>query len=146
MAQVVKLEFPFGVEFDEFFCPACGAALMDRDQFAGHPCPHLAFAYIDEAGEFAYVSPRLGAAAARADEDDDDPVATLAAKLPAGTSVVFELTTGGMGCGPVWSTVVFGIELSPGRRKAAPRRPRAASKKEAAAPSASRGAKPPRGK
>jgi len=87
---------------------------MDETQFAEKPCRHLAFAYLDELGEFPFVAKRLEEDAETAMEADD-PVKEISRKLGKGASVVFALTTGGMACGPTWSTTVLGFDFSVGR-------------------------------
>ena len=45
-------------------------------------------------------------------DDDVDDVAFVAERIERPGAVVFQVTTGGMACGPVWETTAFGLELT----------------------------------
>lgn len=104
--NTVKLSFPLGERGVSLHCPACGKAMMDDEQTAENPCEHLAFVYLGEIPDFSYVSPKLTKLAESA-LDSDDPVKEASKKLDEKTSVVFQVETSGVACGPVSSTAVL---------------------------------------
>ena len=118
-ANRVSAEIPFGIAFNQFFCPACGASVVSAETgVAEDPCPHLRFVYIADVCEFAYLDTALGIdlqeAEKVADESKDDdwsPLDTVEKSIDEKAGILFEFTTGGMACGPVWSTIFIGIEL-----------------------------------
>ena len=79
----------------------------------GCPCPHLAFVFVGETGEFEYRSPAFEKKAARRRLQDLDLVKLrkLLERIGYGNKLLaLEVTYGGMACGPVWSTDVYGFD------------------------------------
>jgi hypothetical protein len=115
----VDLEFPFGQQLEQFFCPACGKGIIEPNQpFEAPQCKHVEWVYLDELSEFIFAQPEVQARIddfnERADEDDDlDPLEELQKVWGSSTKVVFNITTGGMACGPIWSTARFGLNFEP---------------------------------
>ena len=136
---VVHIEWPSGAEPPVLRCPITGqVVLKGYDPVTGEDAgfeepdwaavPTARFCYIPEVGEFSFIAPQLQAAieAARAallkkatgrkrEEVEDlsdfeilqEHVADLG-EVP----LVFCLTTRGMACGPVSSSVYVGLDLA----------------------------------
>ena len=77
------------------------------------PCIHAAFVYSSCAGEFVFESEDFSNRTMDMDPDDLDfsePQKALA-KLGYGNSMLaIQITYGGMACGPVWFTDVYGFD------------------------------------
>jgi hypothetical protein len=74
--------------------------------------------YLDELSEFIFAQPLLQARIDQLGEkEDEDSEFNLREEIEKiwhrKTNVVFNITTGGMACGPVWSTVRFGLNFVP---------------------------------
>ena len=54
--QYANVEQPFGCEPPIVHCPICDQPLMDAEGGGATPCAHLAFIYIDAAGDYEYKS------------------------------------------------------------------------------------------
>ena len=118
MANMLDISFPMGVEFETLYCPACGNSIMspEQDLTEAALCPHVEWVYIGELGEFVYASPAVQAQIDKLeDEADEDDVDCLIDKLEAvwhePTKAHIAITTRGMACGPVSSTIQFGLNL-----------------------------------
>jgi len=109
-------------------CPICGEAASATGE-GGEitACPHLAFIYVREASEFAFQSDdfqkRIAAVdvddfrkrIADADEDDDEFPLEPCVELLEETGyddefLAIEITYGGMACGPIAFTDVYGFD------------------------------------
>ncbi|HQP87792.1 MAG TPA: hypothetical protein PLL76_16200 [Thermoanaerobaculia bacterium] len=114
--QYASVEQPFGCQPPKPHCPVCGKAVLqvDDDGLAhADPCPHLAFIFVGEAGEFEYRSPAFEKKAARRRLNDLDLVKLrkLLERIGYGNKLLaLEVTYGGMACGPVWYTDVYGFD------------------------------------
>lgn len=132
-----RISQPFGLAPPVVHCPICGQpqAVADAQGFLeSSPCPHNAFIYLDEVSEFEHQSAEFANRLAElrkagllkdpdATESEDDAEVDLCDNiwlpdLPRALEqmgygaelVVFEITYGGMACGPVWSTDVYGFD------------------------------------
>jgi hypothetical protein len=117
LPQYAGLELPFGCEMPIVHCPICGRATIEVDQDVGKvtPCPHLAFIYIGEVGDFEYQSEECQRKFQELDIDDlsfENFKDVLKTAGYGNKLLALELTYGGMGCGPVWYTNVFGFDYS----------------------------------
>lgn len=125
--KTLEVEYPFG--YDEplvVHCPACGARVLDPDEEEEEECPHLLFIFSGMAQTFYHASERaerlLAQAEAKMSETEDEgdvddypsEMDLVLRELPeTTTSFVMDITTGGMGCGPVWETLSFCFDLVP---------------------------------
>src|SRR5262245_39023217 len=111
VANRIDLQFPFGLALDQLFCHACGIAIIEPNKaFEAPQCQHVEWVYLDELGEFIYaqsaVQARIDELNQKANDDDDfDIFNELMKSWGSSTKVAFNITTGGMACGPVWETV-----------------------------------------
>ena len=116
LPQYAKIEQKFGVEPPVIHCPVCGKAALDQTGRDVDLCRHVVFIYLGAAGGFAFKS---GAFEQRLNEDDEFEVSfeTFPAYLDKwgydSQLLALEVSYGGMGCGPVWYTDVFGFHLDP---------------------------------
>lgn len=127
--NMVTIDWPCDAEAPSWFCPACGKQTVDsEDGLVERPCPHLAFLYLKEIDEFEYIKENVKALvekerqAADAEKDgkeeerDEMSDYELLKKALSQDSAfaIFEITTSGMACGPVSSTVCIGYRLFEG--------------------------------
>src|ERR1035438_319609 len=74
--NTVELEFPFGLSFEQFYCPACGKAILEHEEpFEAPKCQHLEWIYLDGLGEFvltAHVVQECIEKLSEKAKDDDD--------------------------------------------------------------------------
>ena len=106
----VKLEQPFGMDPPNVHCPVCGSAVAKEHELT--PCEHLVFIYIGDTGEFAYIADPCETALSNIDTASLDFETFPEAIAQAGFGrelLAIEITFGGMACGPVWYTDVFGF-------------------------------------
>ena len=114
--QFAKIEIPFGAEI-QVHCPICGHPTIDRDEDEGtakfSKCKHLAFIFVGELGEFECPSKDFKKRTKKVDVEDLD-FDTLPEYLQSAgygnNLLALELTYGGIACGPVWFTDVFGFD------------------------------------
>ena len=124
--NTVTIDWPCGAEPPSWFCPACGKQTIDSENgLVEPPCLHLEFLYLTEIDEFEYIKENLkdliekerqaGDAEEGGKEEDWDEMSDYELLKNAmnrdSTFVTFELTTSGMACGPVSSTVCIGYRL-----------------------------------
>lgn len=110
--QLVQLD----LAHDNFFCPVTGQAIL-RGEEAFHASPATVFCYVDEVDEFETISEEAKSIfdTLEIDEDEDstDEIFEKFAKMYSDNNVVcFVITTSGMACGPVSSTVRIGIQMN----------------------------------
>jgi hypothetical protein len=130
--QIAAAELPRGAEVPPIHCPLCGQAAFQRDPESGawseDPCAHLAFVHSSSAGDFVYqtadvlrrIDEREASRTAVDDQDacdidgiDCSEPATYLAELGYGEELLaISITYGGMACGPVWSTDIYGYDLT----------------------------------
>jgi len=99
------------------FCPACGAAIYADDEEVSDRCAHVLFTYLSDTAEFDYVSPAcrsvieavLGATA----DQGQDFVNQVLRRLNSTSVLGLAITTKGMACGPVGSTVCVAVDFMP---------------------------------
>jgi hypothetical protein len=112
--QYARVEQPFGCRYPAVHCPICGQANF-VDEEGVTPCPHLAFNYVGELGDFDHQSDSFAekTAGVEIDELDFDTMQEFLTKAGYDNSLlVLEITYGGMGCGPVWYTDVYGFDFA----------------------------------
>jgi len=105
-------------------CPICGkppfAVAGPGATWELDPCAHVAFIFASEVGEFIYQSPaceqRCEAALAAMDDADESDAPYLERILDGANYdnklLAIEITYGGMACGPVWATDVYGFDYA----------------------------------
>jgi hypothetical protein len=110
--QTVKLQ----LDHSNFYCPVTGQLIVNDEVFQASPA--TVFTYIDEVGEFEHILPELNEIweGVEAETDDDDfeidRFEKFVKKIEDGAIVCFEITTFGMSCGPVSSTVRIAINMN----------------------------------
>jgi hypothetical protein len=107
--QYAKVEQPFGMAPLMLRCPICGMVAIESER-----CPHLAFVYLSACGEFEYQSAEFAERFGKVDEDDFDLESfgdTLKTIGYGNQLLAIEVTYGGMACGPVWYTDVYGFDF-----------------------------------
>jgi len=101
------------------YCPACGAAIYADDEEVSDRCAHVLFTYLSDTAEFDYVSPACRSVieavlGATADQGPDQDVVNQVLRRLSSTSVLgLTITTQGMACGPVCSTVYLAVDFMP---------------------------------
>jgi hypothetical protein len=103
----VQISYPFGLVVTEFFCPACGAQILGQEEDP-KPCCHVIYTYLDLIGDSMYVHEGLEGQL-QGEEDFLEEVRRVL--LPSETALHVSLATGGMACGPVWSSITVGLDL-----------------------------------
>lgn len=109
--QFARIEQPFGTESPNVHCPICGKTTIDYDSDA--VCEHLAFIYVSEGGAFIYTSKDFQKRTRLEDIEgysSDDLESLIYDADYKNELLVLEITHGGMACGPVWCTIVFGFD------------------------------------
>lgn len=116
--QYAKIAQPLGHEPPVVHCPVCGnptiTVVDEREEIT--PCAHLVFVFVGEVGVFEYQSEDFKGRCTRVDPDElstDNFEAFLEAAGYDNGLLALEITYGGMGCGPVWYTDLFGFEFGP---------------------------------
>lgn len=111
----VSIDIPFGEDLETLYCPVCGTLIFSQE--ATPSCPHVAFTFISEVGEFDDVAPHLKpvieAVTDSIEDDDRHPVEMLAERLDRPSLFCLQLNLGGMACGPVWTELFVGIDFNP---------------------------------
>jgi len=113
LPQYAKIEQPFGIDPPIVHCPICGTAVFDNEEGCATPCPHFAFLYVGEVGEFEYTSVAFTkkTESLEAENLDFETFSDFLAKAGYDNKLLaIEITYGGMACGPVWYTDVFGFD------------------------------------
>lgn len=111
--QYARVEQPFGCEPPKVHCPICGKPSVMSDDGEDAGCPHLAFIYVGEIGDFVYKSDDYQKRTSKLGEEDIDfdNFKNFLKMAGYGNSLLaLEITYGGMACGPVWYTDVFGFD------------------------------------
>ena len=121
--SVIKIDWPFGARPPELYCPRSGKLVLATEDEVEQPAsPYVTFIYLEEIGEFIYLRDDLAERLEQAREalledgvDEDDlpsDMELLQERTTLGTApVIFEITTSGMACGPVSSTITVGFDL-----------------------------------
>lgn len=131
MPAILDIEFPFGIAIRQWYCPVCGEPVLVDDFESENPaCPHVDWIYLDDVCEFLWLKPQLAQLldesgseedfsqedeAPEEDEDSEEDDSELDALIRAWdgkAKAVFVFTTGGIACGPVWSTIRIGFDFS----------------------------------
>jgi hypothetical protein len=108
-----------GYSFDRFFCPACGAAILQSGEPFEPECPHVEWAIFE--GEFEYMNLPAAVEAQleeleekrQEDGDDFDRFDELLKIWRGNKRMVFNITSEGMACGPVSETLSVGLNFVP---------------------------------
>lgn len=104
------------LDHSSFYCPVTGQLISSDEVFQASPA--TVFTYIDEAGEFEQIVPELHEiwerVEAEASDDDfaEDLFEKFAKEIDDDAIVCFAITTFGMACGPVSSTVRIAINMN----------------------------------
>jgi len=125
MPATLDIEFPFGIAIQQWFCPVCGQPLLPEDYNTDQlSCPHVDWIYLDDIAEFLWQKPQVAqllneSSSSQDISQEDDHVQeketgidTLIHAWDGKTKAVFVFTTGGIACGPVWSTIRIGLDFS----------------------------------
>ena len=113
--QYVTLEQPFGLDFSPVHCPICGQSTIDMEAGGTTPCSHLAFIYVGDAGDFEYKSEAFKEKWQSIDIEDlgfDNFSQCLQKAGYDDKLLAMEVSCGGMACGPVWFTNVYGFDYA----------------------------------
>ena len=113
--QYAKVELMFGADAPVIHCPVCGKATMESPDDGFSPCAHVSFIYMGVTGEFEYQSDEFAAKLESADTDNlsfDSFADYLAGMGYNNKTLALEVTYGGMACGPVWYTDVYGFSFA----------------------------------
>lgn len=112
--QTLKIDLGFSTEPPAFYCPFTGENLLDNDGFekAAHnmliaivwTVPYEPFHAREEILE-KYID--LYAEREKDPNEESNPTKILESLLKNTNCLNFEVTYGGMGCGPVWETLNF---------------------------------------
>ncbi|SMH58440.1 MULTISPECIES: hypothetical protein [Cyanophyceae] len=111
------MEQPFGIDPPNVHCPICGQATftITSDSHNMTPCDHLALIYVGSVGEYVYQSPTFQERTASLGVPDQ-PFKEFPQYLnQAGYDnqlLLLEITYGGMACGPIWYTDIYGYDYS----------------------------------
>lgn len=105
-----------------FFCPVTGQLIKDDHTY--QPSPATMFTFVDDVGEFETLHPdlqekwdKVKEQAEHEEEDEGDYIGTedlfdrFLEQVNNPSLVCFIITTRGMACGPVSSTVRIGIDM-----------------------------------
>lgn len=110
------------LEHDNFFCPVTGHPIVGPEHF--EPSDATAFVYLDEVGDFEHIQDRFAKINEKVNTEEameEDPFEQFKRFCDAledmPSIVVFSLTTMGMACGPVSSTVHIGIDMNYGSKE-----------------------------
>ena len=119
--QYAAIEQPFESEPPLVHCPICGNNTIKDNEI--NPCKHLAFVYVGELNEFIYQSEvfetRFESTLTEHQEIDEDEYRCIRLDIlqdclkEAGYDnnlLALEITYGGMACGPIWFTDVYGFD------------------------------------
>jgi len=111
--QCAEITLPFGCEPPIVHCPICGQPILDPEDGGVSPCRHVAFIYVSMAGGFQYESDEFKRRTTSI-EDEDFTLDTYREFLQKSDYrnelLVLEFTYGGMACGPVQYTDVYGFD------------------------------------
>jgi len=108
--QIVELD----LDHFEFYCPVTGIKMMgDAEEFVASPA--TVFCFVDEVRDFECVTDDFRQAYESASADEDllsEEVFQSLAGYGDRNLVCFTITTRGMACGPISSTVRVGINMN----------------------------------
>ena len=118
--QYAEVEQSFGQDPPVVHCPVCGQATVKMVDGTGeyNACPHLAFIYHCSTGGFGYRSPDFKTRTEKLEMDEPDPESFKNFLQNAGYDngmMAIEITYGGMACGPMSFTDVYGFDWNHGR-------------------------------
>jgi len=103
---------------DNFYCPVTGFHMLSEEHYDASPA--TLFVYIEDAGEFEWYSPELEKLESTINTEEiedecEDGLSNIERFLAAIKDklnlVVFTITTSGIACGPVSSTVHICIDM-----------------------------------
>lgn len=114
--QYASIDLSLGGEPPRLHCPVCGhrVVAVEDEGDSIDPCPHLAFVFVGEVSEFDFRSDGfLRRSAGRpSGRLDVSRLPRFLERIGYGNRLlVLELTYGGMACGPVWYTDVYGFDF-----------------------------------
>jgi hypothetical protein len=97
---------------NNFYCPVTGAHILGEEHF--EPSPATVFALLDETNELEHGSEehiKLWESLRDSEEDSEEAFKKFREKLGGESTVCFSITTHGMACGPVSSTIHIAIDF-----------------------------------
>ncbi|HBC89256.1 MAG TPA: hypothetical protein DCZ94_20135 [Lentisphaeria bacterium] len=112
LPQYAQIEQPFGAKPPLVHCPICGKATF-KGQTKVTPCKHLAFVYIGENQDFYYKSQYFKRKSEGVENKSltPDTLRKFLKKVGYWNNLLaIEITYGGMACGPVCFTDVYGFD------------------------------------
>jgi hypothetical protein len=106
--QVIRVELEFGRVLERFHCPLSGQRILYEEDF--QPSPAMCGAWADfDISEPMHLTDKIRDAweqfSANGDDIWDKGIRGFLEELQSDALVAFEITTSGMACGPVSSTV-----------------------------------------
>ena len=111
--QCAEIRIPFGCEPPIVHCPICGKPTFEPEGGGAAPCRHVAFIYVGMAGEFEFESDEFQSRT-KSIEDEEFTLFTFKEFLQksdyGNDLLVLEFTHGGMACGPVGYTDIYGFD------------------------------------
>jgi len=110
--QYAVVEQPFGIKPPIVHCPICGSSQIDDDDVS--PCEHLSFLFVGAIGEFIFQKKNFEDRFVSFVEDLElSNFKDLLSRAGYDNKLLaLEITYGGMACGPVWYTDVYGFDYS----------------------------------
>lgn len=115
MSAIVEVNLPFGYPAT-FHCPLCGQNLEEAGEDGElKACPHLMLAFLESEGIVVHAADGVEEAfeQARDNEDESQDPMTVVLGNEAGR-VAFRVHSGGMACGPVWTTMIYAFDFARG--------------------------------
>lgn len=115
--QYARLEQTFGENAPHIHCPVCGQCTIsvdDDNNARVNACAHFEFLYIGEIGEFEHRSERFQKRSQTVDLDELDLTSLPESLQSMGYGhelLALQITYGGMACGPVYYTDVYGFNF-----------------------------------
>jgi len=99
-----------------FYCPVCGKDIITSEGESDVWCNHIKFLYIYETGEFYKMDKTYESLLTENDyNSDEDIVELLMKKVDSKSAIALNFTTNGVACGPMSSTVAFGLDFDPNK-------------------------------
>lgn len=112
--QLIKLSMPFGEEPKDFYCPVTGRKILSAEDCDSSPATVGIWTNFLP-NEPVMITERLTAAWSEFMEDDErldeEGVDGFLASVDIDGMVAFEITSSGMACGPISSTVWLVIDM-----------------------------------
>lgn len=96
-----------------FFCPITGQAILSDEHF--EPSEATLFAFLDDVGDFVFIRSDLETKCQQLEKDDDTTIdqflCELLESVDSANLVCYSITTRGIACGPVSSTIRIAVDM-----------------------------------